>query len=72
MAEPRKLTEASVDHQSSRIVACNNDVSAAHMVSAAQKAAKVAYRTAGEGPVGASVLGRGTGHGDGSEHVLFN
>ncbi len=40
-----------------REVSAQNDLA----ISGAKKAAKVAHRTAGEGPVGASVLPRGTG-----------
>ena len=66
VAELRKLTEVSITKAREALAASNNDVSAALVwlqndlaVSGAQKAAKVAHRTAGEGLVGASVLARG-------------
>jgi len=45
----------------------------AHVTSRPQKAAQVAHRTVSEGPLklGASVLGRGTGHGDGSTQAAL-
>ena len=68
VAELRKLTEVSITKAREALAASNNDVSAALVwlqndlaVSGAQKAAKVAHRTAGEGLIGASVLARGTG-----------
>lgn len=68
VAELRKLTEVSITKAREALAASNNDVSAALAwlqndlaVSGAQKAAKVAHRTAGEGLVGASILARGTG-----------
>ncbi|KAI9453543.1 elongation factor TS-domain-containing protein [Lactarius psammicola] len=76
VAELRKLTEVSITKAREALAASNNDVSAALAwlqndlaVSGAQKAAKVAHRTAGEGLVGASVLARGTGSGTGHSGV---
>ncbi|KAH9973231.1 hypothetical protein BGW80DRAFT_1437263 [Lactifluus volemus] len=68
VAELRKLTEVSITKAREALAASDNNVSAALKwlqndlaVSGAQKAAKVAHRTAGEGLIGASILSRGTG-----------
>ncbi|EIN13921.1 hypothetical protein PUNSTDRAFT_79835 [Punctularia strigosozonata HHB-11173 SS5] len=72
IAELRKLTEVSLTKAREALVATNNDLDKAldwlHKelaVSGAKKAAKVAGRNAGQGLVSVSVLGRGTGSGNG-------
>ncbi len=72
VAELRKLPEVSTSKTCESLRLCN-DVPAAHVASGPQKTAKVAHRTASEGPrkLGASVLGRGTGHGDGSTQAAL-
>jgi elongation factor Ts len=72
VAELRKLTEASMMKAREALVATHNDLDKAIewlqkdlAVSGAKKAAKVADRSAGEGLISVSILGRGAGSGNG-------